>query len=72
MNLVVKYLVEIYCICVFWNSLDDHRILSINFNWNNTQENYTQMIWLKYDAFEGNQTNIDDLVRMGIDKSCQV
>lgn len=30
------------------------------------------MIWLKYDAFYGNQTNTDDLIRMGIDNSCQV
>lgn len=46
--------------------------MDINFDWMQVEENYPQMIRLKYDAFEGNQTNIDDLIRMGIDNGCQV
>lgn len=63
---------QLYCICVVWNTLDANEIVSINLNWNHVKDDYPQMIWIKYEAFNENQTNIDDLVRMGIDNDCQV
>lgn len=62
---------QLYCICVLWNTLDTNEIVSINLNWNHVKEDYPQMIWIKYE-FNENQSNIDDLVRMGIDNGCQV
>lgn len=44
----------------------------INFKWTHDEENYPPMIWLKYDSIEINQSNVDDLIRMGIDNGCQV
>lgn len=70
--LVIKYLAELYCVCVVWNTLDTDQITDINFDSMHVEEQYPKMIWLKYDADEGNQTNIDGLVRLGIDIGCQV
>lgn len=61
-----------YCICVFWNTSDADQSVSISLDWNHTEGIYPQMIWLKYEAINVNQTNIDDLVRLGIDNNCQV
>lgn len=63
---------QLYCICVLWNTLDSNEIVSINLNWDHVKDDYPQMIWIKYEAFNENQTYIDDLVRMGIDNDCQV
>lgn len=69
---VLKYLAQLYCVCVVWNNLETNQVVDINFDWIHVEENYPQMIWLKYDAFEVNRTNIDNLIRMGIDNGCQV
>lgn len=52
--------------------MDVNEMVGINLNWNHAKDNYPQLIWLKYEAFGSNQTNIDDLIRMGIDNDCQV
>lgn len=70
--LVVKYLSKLYCDCVVWNNLDGIHDVNIEFDWIHLEKNYPQMIWLKYDALNENQTNVDDLIRMGIDNGCQV
>lgn len=52
--------------------MDTSQITEINFDMMDIEQNYPNWIQLKYEAFNGNQTNIDDLVRLGIDNECQV
>lgn len=68
----MNYLAQLYCVCVVWNNLDPNQIVNIKIDFMQMVENYPQTMWLKYEAFKGNQTNIDDLIRMGIDNDCQV
>lgn len=70
--LAVKYLARLYCICLVSNNLDPTEMVDIDFEWMHAQQNFPQLIQLKYEAFRGNQNNIDDLVRLGIDNGCQV
>lgn len=63
---------HLYCVCVVWNTLDTNQVVDINFNWIHAEENYPRMIWLKHEAFESDKTNIDDLIRLGLDNGCQV
>lgn len=69
---MVTYLAQLYCICVVWNTLDGSEIVRMDLHWNHVEQDYPQMIWLKYEAYAENQTDIDDLVRLGIDSDCQV
>lgn len=52
--------------------MDINEIIDIDFQMTNMEQNYPNWIQLKYEAFSENQTNIDDLVRLGIDNGCQV
>lgn len=52
--------------------MDSNQIVDIDFEMMDTEQNYPNWIQLKYEAFSRNQTNIDDLVRLGIDSGCQV
>lgn len=58
--------------CIVWNTLDTKQIVELNIDRMHVDENYPRTIWLKYEAFKSNQTNIDDLIRMGINNDCQV
>lgn len=69
---VINYLANLYCVCVIWNTLDANQFVAINFDWIRMEENYPQMIWLKYETIQGNRKKVDDLVRLGIDSGCQV
>ncbi|KAG4072849.1 hypothetical protein HA402_002592 [Bradysia odoriphaga] len=70
-HIILKYFIQLYCVCVVSNTLDANHMIEINFNWIHEGEKYPQMIWLKYDAQESNQSNVDDLIRMSIDSGCQ-
>lgn len=52
--------------------MDSNQIIDIDFELVYTEQNYPNWMQLKYEAFGANQTNIDDLVRFGIDNGCQV
>lgn len=71
---VIKYLAQFYCVCIVSNALDTNQVTDINLNWNSVEADLPLLIWLKYDAlrYDNNQTNVDDLVRIGIDNGCQV
>lgn len=68
----MKYLAQLYCICIVWNTMDTNQIIDIDFEMMDMEQNYPKWMYLKYETFKGNQTNIDDLVRLGIDNGCQV
>lgn len=68
----MKYLARLYCVCIVWNSMDTNQIIHIDFEMMDTGQNYPKWMQLKYEALSENQTNIDDLVRLGIDNGCQV
>lgn len=67
----LKYLARLYCICIVWNNSDTNQIIDIDFDGLRVQQNFPTWIQLKY-AFDENRTNVDDLVRLGIDNGCQV
>lgn len=68
----MKYLARLYCICIVWNNMDSNQIIDMDFEMMGLEQNYPNWVQLKYEAFGRNQTNIDDLVRLGIDNGCQV
>lgn len=69
--LVVKYLTQLYCVCVVWNNLDANQFVDINSDWS-YEGDYPAMIWLKYEKTMSDQTNITDLIQSGIENGCQV
>lgn len=52
--------------------MDTNQIIDIDFEMMDMGQNYPKWMQLKYEALSENQTNIDDLVRLGIDNGCQV
>lgn len=52
--------------------MDSNQIIDMDFEMKGLEQNYPNWVQLKYEAFGRNQTNIDDLVRLGIDNGCQV
>lgn len=70
--LAIKYLARLYCICLVSSNLDTNQIDDVDFEWMHAQHNFPQWIQMKYEILRKNQTNIDDLVRSGIDNDCQV
>lgn len=71
-SIVLKYLAQLYCVCIVWNSLDTNQLTNIDSNQIDDEQNYPRLIWLKYEAVYSTQSIVDDLVRLGIDSGCQV
>lgn len=66
----MNYLAQLYCICVLWTNMDIDQIQNVHLLSNNGKGSNVEppvLIWLKYE----NETNVNDLVRMGIDSGCQ-
>lgn len=72
---LVNYLAKLYCICALWHSDDIDQIGAVNPTaWHISNDGAmtddANMIWLRYD--NNDATDVDHLVRLGINAGCQV
>ena len=54
------------------NSMDTNQIIDIDFEMMDMEQNYSKWMHSKYETFNGNQTNVVNLIRLGIENGCQV
>lgn len=70
---LVNYLAKLYCVCALWQGVDIDQIGAVNpIVWNTSNgvmTNEARLIWLKYN---GSASNMDHLVRLGMNAGCQV